>query len=169
MADRMLGGCAVGLQDLRILRLPPIFYDHHDVDVMCWRSLSTPGKREIIERTMEVDASVLLHIWSLAAAAERRANDQRAICCGYGTTRVLPSREPRLSTQIWWRSILRQHLQSTSTWLRDTERLFICGQSHGPCRTLLAHSGGLTTMSNIATLLQGPPEPPPLHGTATCL
>jgi hypothetical protein len=99
MADRMLGGCAVGLQDLRILRLPPIFYDHHDVDVMCWRSLSTPGKREIIERTMEVDASVLLHIWSLAAAAERRANDQRAICCGYGTTRVLPSREPRLSTQ----------------------------------------------------------------------
>jgi hypothetical protein len=72
---------------------PAVFQDQYGVSIMYQQSLSMSGGRNLIRRIMEVDASVLLHSWSLAAAATGRANDRREICYGYGASRrPLPSR-----------------------------------------------------------------------------
>ena len=139
LAVRVLGGFAVGLQDCEPQRgesvdfQPFLMASRQSVSVMYQRSLHMPCGRDPTRRIMEVDASVLLHSRSLAAAAMERMIDVRSAAATARAALLRPESDaPHTQT---FNNI---HNPLPPTWLRETERLFICGQSHGPCRTLLS-------------------------------
>jgi hypothetical protein len=143
LAVRVLGGFAVGLQDCEPQRgesvdfQPFLIASRQSVSVMYQRSLRMPGGRDPTRRIMEVDASVLLHSRSLAAAAMERMIDVRSAAATARADLLRPESDAP-HTQTCLRSFNNIHNPLPPTWLKETERLFICGQSHGPCRTLLS-------------------------------
>jgi hypothetical protein len=93
--------------------------------------------------------------WSLAAAETGRMIDVRSASA---KARAVPlsSCAGGSQSQTQSRSSLRfDNIHNPLlTTLRENAKLFICGQSHGPCRTLLSPRCGLTMLSVIATALQ---------------
>lgn len=84
------------------------FHEQRFVSVMYQQSISMPGGRDLIRRIIEVDASVLLHVWSLAAATSAQMIDMRSAAATARASLFRPESVSPTRTQTWLRSSLRQ-------------------------------------------------------------
>jgi hypothetical protein len=170
----MLGGCAVSLQDCK------------RGEVRTFSHLSGPVRREYhvsaefrharrersMRRIMEVDASVLLHSRSLAAAATGRMIDVRSAKAPARAALFRPESDGPTYTDLGevQPSFDNIHNPLPPGSGRPNDCLFADNHMvHAvPC-FLTTVNCGPAIMSIIATALQGTPGTRPLYGTATYL